>query len=80
MPRVYSINIRWIKTPQTLAAIERMDATIQTAGDWIRFNGFTWLVWTNADAAYLTSLVRQVVPFPEDSVLIVAVDPSDWGG
>jgi hypothetical protein len=80
MPRIYSINIRWISTAHTDANIQKMDLAIGQAGDWLRFNGFTWLVWTNANANQLNDLVRKVASHLDDSVLVIAVDPSDFNG
>lgn len=78
--RLYAINVRWVKTTQDEKTIQRVDTAIHKAGDWVRFNGFTWLVWTSANAIQLTALVRNIVTDPEDSVLVIGADPSDFYG
>lgn len=57
-----------------------MDTALTQAGDWIRFTGYNWLIWTNFSASDITKLARSVLKHPEDSVLVIAVDPRDYSG
>jgi hypothetical protein len=78
--RVYSINVRWEKTPFNLAALEAALAASMAGGDWVRLNGFTYLIWTGLSAEALSRVVRTVLKEPEDIVLIYSVDLSDFSG
>jgi hypothetical protein len=57
----------------------RVDQALSPLGDWLRYNGTTWFVSTNADADHVTSTVRQMLS-PSDSVLVIRADPRDFGG
>ncbi len=80
MAKLYAVSVRWIGTPANAENVGKMDAAIGTTGDWIRFNGWTWLVWTQNSAEQVSSAIRRVIPHDEDSLLVIACDPNDFNG
>ena len=73
---MFVLSVRWAATfidPQSI------DAALGVHEDWIRLNGQTWLVWSNASAGEIAETVRGSVK-PEESILVLAVDPSDADG
>lgn len=56
-----------------------VDMVLGFKGDWIRFNGYTWLIWTDANAEQITVSVKQLLK-PQDSILVTAVDLNDYYG
>ncbi len=77
MAKLYTVSVRWVKTPMNL---QSMDNALRPVGDWIRFNGYLWLVWTDQRPDQITAAVRSVATSAEDSVLVIASDPADFGG
>lgn len=73
---LYVVGIRWIKTPLDTA---KVDALLGANGDWYRFNGYTWLFWTELDHHQAYSLLRPQF-HTDDSLLILKADPSVYQG
>jgi hypothetical protein len=76
MPIVYALNIRWVKSkidPQVI------DSVLNRAGDWFRFNSWSWLLASDYPANDIVNAVKSVLT-PEDSVFIVKCDLSVCGG
>ena len=79
MAKLYSITIRWIKTPATDDNAKRMAAAVGQAGDWIRLSVFSWFLWSEYTSTAIAEHLRAQL-HPEDSIVIVAVDPNDASG
>lgn len=75
--KVYNITLRLVKTPAEAATLEPVFASM--GSDWLRMNIYSWYVWTDKSADELRKLLAPHVN-PEDSYLILAVDPSDRHG
>jgi hypothetical protein len=75
MPTLYSLNIRWVRTPNP----EEVEKILARAGDWLRFNAWSWLVATDYTVHDVTASVRTVLTV-DDSFLIIRCDPSDYSG
>jgi hypothetical protein len=73
---VYCVNIRWVKTTMDPP---RIDAALTSYGDWIRFDGWTWLVATDNVAQNIVAALRTIL-VPEDNILVIKCDPNDYGG
>jgi hypothetical protein len=76
MTKLYSLNIRWVKTP---ISPEIVDVVLSEAGDWLRFDGWSWLVYTPRTAHDITNALRPKLS-PEDGILIIACDANDYSG
>jgi hypothetical protein len=75
MPTLYSLNIRWVKTPNP----EEIEKILARAGDWLRFHASSWLVATDYSVHDVNAELRKVLT-PEDSILIIRCDPGDYTG
>jgi hypothetical protein len=73
---LYSLNIRWVKT---LPNPEEVDKILTRAGDWLRFNAWSWLVATDYPVQDVSAALRTVLA-SEDSILIIRCDPNDYSG
>ena len=76
MHKMYVLSVRWAASPIDPQAI---DAALGMNEDWIRLNGQTWLVWSQASAGQIAETVRGRLQ-PDESVLAFGVDPSDADG
>lgn len=76
MPKLYSLNIRWVKTQVNTQIIENV---LNGAGDWFRFDAWSWLLASEYGAADVMNALRTVLK-PEDSILIIKCDPDDYSG
>jgi hypothetical protein len=76
MHKMFVLSIRWAASPIDPHSI---DAALEPFADWIRLNGQTWLVWSDAPAGRIAETVRGCLQ-PEESVLVFGVDPSDADG
>jgi hypothetical protein len=73
MPKMYQISVRWVATD---IDPPRIDAVLSQHGDWIRYSGMQWLVWTDTKAIALSNSIQHVLT-PADSILVLAVDLRD---
>jgi hypothetical protein len=76
MPNLYCVSIRWVKTALSPTSIENV---LGRNGDWLRFDGYTWLAHSNANAHDLTNQLRAVLNV-EDNILVFKCDLSDYSG
>jgi hypothetical protein len=76
MPKMYLVSLRWLETEMKP---EMIDAVLGSLGDWFRFNGYTWFVWTDSTMWQVDIAVRARLT-AKDSVLIIRVDPSEYAG
>ncbi|HZL59846.1 MAG TPA: hypothetical protein VFC38_09100 [Stellaceae bacterium] len=74
--KLYSVNIRWVKTPMKTTELEPIFNLI---GDWIRYNGFTWFVSTSRTADEIYEALKTQIT-TEDSIVIMLTDPKDRSG
>ena len=70
------MNIRWVKTPLNTQII---DTALSQCGDWLRFDAWCWLLGSEYQPQPITDHLRKSLAV-EDSVLVMRVDPSDYGG
>lgn len=75
-PRLYCVSFRWLKTPMKTTEFEPIFTRI---GDWIRFNGWQWFVWTSSTPDQIYEAFRTQLN-TEDNILIVQVDPAGARG
>jgi hypothetical protein len=73
---MYSLNIRWVKSQINPEGIEEI---LSKAGDWMRFDAWSWLIYSSYSAYDITSALRGVL-LPEDNIMIIACDPNDYSG
>ena len=73
---MYSLNIRWIKSQINPEIIEDI---LSEAGDWLRFDAWSWLIYSSYSAHDITSALRGKL-LPEDNIMIIACDPTDYSG
>jgi hypothetical protein len=79
MPKsFYGIMVRW-NTEPTMANINAVDAALGKIGDWVRFSGANWLIWTDETAVPIYSELRSVLT-QNDSEIVLKLDPSDYTG
>lgn len=73
---MYSLNIRWVKSQINPEGIEEI---LSQAGDWMRFDAWSWLIYSSYSAHDITSALRGKL-LPEDNIMIIACDPTDYSG
>jgi hypothetical protein len=76
MAKLYAINLRWVRTQMNVGLI---DGVLNQHGDWIRFNGWTWYIYTLSDANRIVESIRAVL-LPEDSILVAQIAEAPVGG
>jgi len=76
MTRMYSLNIRWVKSQINPEGIEE---TLSVAGDWMRFDAWSWLIYSSYSTHDITSALRGKL-LPEDNIMIIACNPNDYAG
>jgi hypothetical protein len=76
MTEMYLVSIRWVTTEPD---VQTIDGLLNTATDWFRLNGLTWLVWTDEPRNALALRIKARLK-PEDSVIILKVDPTKAAG
>lgn len=70
MNRILLVTLRWVETPLNA---DRIDATLATCGDWLRWNGWTWMVSTTLPQSEVRARVLQQLT-PQDSLIIAEVN------
>jgi hypothetical protein len=75
--KMYSLNIRW--APESPANPEVIEEVLSNAGDWLRFGAWSWLVHSAYSAHDISAALQHKVS-SDDSILIIACDPTDYGG
>jgi hypothetical protein len=79
MPKsFYAVLIRWDAAP-TDAKVEEIDATLGEFGDWLRFGGHNWLVWSDSTPRQIYVALSGKLS-QKDSELIMAFDPNSYSG
>ena len=74
--KIYYIGIRWGgELPRT----DPVEKSLDTLGDWIRFNGYTWLLSTEYSSQELYKALERVL-IKDDMLLVIALDPRDRFG
>lgn len=63
----------------TTENVAKIDAILGVAGDWLRFSGTTWILFSDRSRIEIGSAIRTALT-PEDSDLTAAVDPDDLYG
>ena len=76
MATLYSLNIRWVKTPINPQIIENI---LNRAGDWFRFDGWSWLVASDYGPNDIANALKSVLT-PDDSILLIKCDTSSYSG
>lgn len=78
MSKIYLVAIRWVKTPMNADLI---DAVLMPplAKDWLRYNGNTWFVKTDASAQEVFLAVGKVLQ-KDDSTFITNIGATDLAG
>lgn len=76
---LFLVTIRWVHTPLTEENIKRIDDTLGTFGDWMRFNAYCWIVDTDSNAIDIFNALGRFL-HKDDSELILRLDLSDWSG
>jgi hypothetical protein len=70
------IGVRWANPLLGLPRTESVDMAVSTLGEWLRYNGDTWLVLTEVDAIHVAERVRPAV-YPGDNVIVLPIDPTE---
>jgi len=74
--KMYLVGIRWVGSPMRP---ERVDNALSTFGDWFRYSGTTWFVWSDARANTISDALRARLE-SSDSLVVVRVDPTEAAG
>jgi hypothetical protein len=64
---------------KTFPKPEEVDKILGWAGNWLRFDAWSWLIATERPAHEVNAALRTVLA-PEDSILIIRCDPNDYSG
>jgi hypothetical protein len=64
---------------KTFPQPEVVEKVLAPAGDWLRFDAWSWLVATDYSVHDVNAALRSALT-PEDSILIIRCDPSDYTG
>jgi hypothetical protein len=67
---LYLVALRW--TSGT-TKIDTVDSSLDQVGEWFRFNGVTWFVWTDFESSLIRSSILPRLD-PADSLLIIKMD------
>lgn len=67
---LYLVALRWVSGKNKLEAV---DTALDEIGDWFRFNGYTWLVWTDFESSLIRSAILPRLD-TADSLLIIKLD------
>ncbi|SDT17792.1 hypothetical protein [Bradyrhizobium canariense] len=74
----YAVMIRWDILP-TEAKVSEIDATLGVLGDWLRFGGHNWLIWSESTPSQIYAALAGKLS-QKDSELIVNFDPNSYSG
>jgi hypothetical protein len=74
----YAVMIHWDSSP-TDAKVAEIDQTLGVLGDWLRFGGHNWLLWSESSAHDIFQLLAGRLA-QKDSELIVKWDPHSYAG
>lgn len=74
MPRLYMIGIRWAEPLLALYRTENVDLAVAGLGEWLRYNGDTWLVLADVDAMEVSNRVRPALN-TGDNIMVLPIDP-----
>ncbi|MCW3062112.1 MAG: hypothetical protein JWQ02_3933 [Capsulimonas sp.] len=73
------INIVWKKTPMTIENVEKVETALGNFGDWFRFNGTTWFLYTDLNEHVLYGALSTVLT-REDYFIVTRFDPATYAG
>jgi hypothetical protein len=74
----YAVLIRWDILP-TDAKVKEIDETLGVLGDWLRFGGHNWVVWSESTPARIYAALSGKLS-QKDSELVLKFDPNDYSG
>ena len=74
--KIFVVTLRWIDTPFNP---EMIDSILANRGDWLRWNGWTWLVATNFSSTDLRTALMQRLTF-NDGLIIAQVVTTELEG
>jgi hypothetical protein len=74
--RLYYIGIRWKEFPSNWEIVDR---ALDPLGEWIRINGLTWFLASNAASRDIYQHLLHTTNLT-DQILVIALDPSDRYG
>src|SRR5262249_42267241 len=76
--KLYGVAVTWSQSGKIEP--QRISDALSPLGDWYRFNGMFWLLWTNLGSAEeVQGELRKSLTLDE-SVLIARIDLSDYHG
>jgi hypothetical protein len=76
MANLYTVHVRWVKTPVNPSLVE---PALTGVGDWLRFDAWSWLIFSNATSNDISGAIRRVLHV-DDSILVIKCDPFDYNG
>jgi hypothetical protein len=76
MSKTYMLAVRWLSSE---LKPERIDIALGGIGDWFRYNGSTWFVYTDQSAQQISQAVR-VMLASNDSIVVIRADPGEISG
>jgi hypothetical protein len=76
---LYTIFVRLVATPQTVANVEKIDNALTQFGEWLRFSGSSWLLDTDHSASDVFNALAKIL-HKDDSELIIKADPNEYAG
>lgn len=74
--KIYVITLRWIDSPLNP---EMIDSVLAVQGDWVRWNGWTWLLASNSAPLDIREGLRKRL-LQGDSFIIAEVSPTGMDG
>lgn len=76
---VYRLQIVSIAPATPYLNISAVDQAVTTIGDWIRINGYTWLIWTQSNTMETSTLLQKLLS-PKDVIVCLYANPKDAAG
>jgi hypothetical protein len=76
----YVITISWVSSAHmTLENVQKIEAALTHFGQWFRFSGSTWIIWTDVSEQVLYGAIKLQITV-EDSFLITKFDADQYTG
>lgn len=76
---IYRLQLISIAPATPYLNVVAIDHAVGALGDWIRINGYTWLVWTQKTTVD-TSIALKNLLAPSDVVVCVYTNPKEAAG
>lgn len=76
---IYRLQLISIAPATPYLNVAMIDQAVGSFGDWIRINGYTWLVWTQKTTADTSGALKDLLA-PSDVVVCIYANPKEAAG